>query len=210
MKTLVAFLSVVVVSFFAGCDGESTSTGGTGGSTQSTGASGGSGGTAGTGATVTTSGGSTGCPTVEPQVGDACDSDELRCSYGESVIPSCRRGYKCLSNQWQPDGLGCTEDPAACPSPTDGVECATQQALCIAGDNFCVCAPCGGAGCPPPPFFWSCGTAPQAGCPAVVPNDGTACDTANLECFYGVMCAESASIKCVEGAWKWDPPIACP
>lgn len=142
---------------------------------------------------------------------ETCEADGLRCSYGESAIPGCRRGYRCQDGAWQVDGLGCEDDPADCPSDSPGgTECQEQSSLCVNAALFCVCGPCGGAGCPDPPWSWSCGGPPNTGCPDVIPNDGTACDEASLVCHYGVFCAEEATARCTEGAWTWDEPMACP
>lgn len=198
----------------AGCGGDVSSeepagTSGAGGASSSTTSSSSS------NSTSSGAGGGTqgGCPSAEPAAEGACSSEGLRCSYGESVVPECRRGYRCLSGSWQVDGLGCGDGPADCgtATPPDGAECFEQQALCVSGESLCVCGPCGGAGCPDPPWGWSCGGSDgQPGCPAVVPNDGTACASPGAVCHYGVFCASEASVKCLQGTWIWDPPMACP
>lgn len=196
-----------------GDNGSSGSGGGGAGGTGTGGTStGGSTGGTGTGGSTTSStAGPTGCPLDEPAANGTCALADVRCSYGENAAPRCRRGYVCHEGKWQVDGLGCDPEPAACPGDAaQGAECQEQQALCVSDALFCVCGPCGGAGCPDAPWFWSCGAPPNTGCPDILPNDGTACDDPALECHYGVFCAEEATAKCTNGAWKWDPMLACP
>ncbi len=204
------------------CGGSVSGSGGAGGTTGTGGSS--TGGTTGTGGsstggttatggttTTTTTGGPTGCPAVEPSADGACDVAALRCTYGDSPSPSCRRGFLCQGGKWQVDGLGCFPEPPACPAgATDGIECSDQPNRCVTSVQVCVCGPCGGAGCPDPPWFWSCGSIPTMGCPELLPNDGTACDDTSLVCEYGVFCNDEATARCTNGAWKWDPSLACP
>lgn len=184
-----------------GAGSTSSSTSSTSGTSSSTSGTGGGGGF-----------GATGCPPTDPTVMAACAPEGLRCSYGESVVPECRRGYRCLDGGWQVDGLGCLDGPPECGIPDpDGATCDVQSALCVDGERFCVCGPCGGAGCPDPPWGWSCGGVQgDPACPAVIPNDGTPCSQDGLDCYYGVMCASDRSITCEGGEWVWAEPMACP
>ena len=203
-------LGVALVLSACGGGGSSGSGGGgTGGQTSTGGMS--TGGMGAGGSTTSSSTvGPTGCPLDEPAAMGTCSVADLRCTYGDNAAPRCRRGYVCQGGSWQVDGLGCDADPPACPDAPGGTECVSQQALCVSGALFCICGPCGGAGCPDAPWFWSCGAPPDTGCPDILPNDGTACDSAGLSCHYGIFCAEEATAKCVNGAWKWDPMLACP
>lgn len=190
--------------------GGSTTTG-TGGTSTGGTSTGGTTGSGGTTTSTTSTGGPTGCPAAEPSADGICGVAALRCTYGDSPSPSCRRGYLCQDGKWLVDGLGCFPDPPACPAgATEGIECAEQPNRCVTGVQVCVCGPCGGAGCPDPPWFWSCGSIPTMGCPELLPNDGTACADGTLVCHYGVFCSDEATARCTDGAWKWDPSFACP
>lgn len=63
-----------------------------------------------------------------------------------------------------------------------------------------------------PPPKWTCAPPPTTpGCPHAVPNDGTACDAAGVECTYGTPCGgDGAIVDCQNGAWHWKTDIACP
>ena len=194
-----------------GGSGGTTASGGTAGSggTTASGGTAGSGGT--TTSTTTTTTGPTGCPPSEPTPNDACSVAALHCTYGDSPSPSCRKGFLCQDGTWLADGLGCDPGPAECPAgATEGAECTEQPNSCVTAVQVCVCGPCGGAGCPDPPWSWVCGAIPGMGCPDALPNDGTACDDPTLVCSYGVFCADEATARCKNGAWKWDPSFACP
>lgn len=213
---------IPVLTLFAcspGCGGDASvePSGGAGGSTSSatTGTSASSGTTGSTstsGAGGAGGGAESGCPVGEPVAAGACSTEGLRCSYGDSVVPACRRGYRCQEGAWQADGGGCGDGPPDCGiTDPQGATCDVQSALCVSGTSFCVCGPCGGAGCPDPPWGWSCaGVSGDPSCPAVIPNDGTACSVEGADCFYGVMCASDRSITCVGGTWVWAEEMACP
>lgn len=189
--------------FFGGCE-PSVSSGG-GGSANTGGASG----TGGTGGESGTSGP---CPTTEPMNGSVCSTPNTQCSYGESAFPRCRRRYRCDTGQWANIGGFCDPEPAACsPANPAGTSCGTQFSYCVDnGTSLCMCPICGGAGCQPEPWTWSCSGPPQSGCPDIVPNEGTTCNDATLDCEYGIMCNEYARTRCVNGIWQWDLEIACP
>ena len=177
------------------------------------GGGGGAGGMAGAGGMGTggMNGGMTKCPANEPMMGDACTMQGLHCSYGESAFPMCRHQYRCDMGMWAQSGGFCQQEPGSCmPSPVEGTACPGQFSYCVDGTKLCMCPVCGGAGCPPEPWFWSCSAPPAAGCPAVVPNDGTACNDPGLACEYGIMCNEHARVQCTNGTWVWDPEYACP
>lgn len=192
----------------SGNGGGDTTSGGNGGDgaggASSTGGAGGIGGAGG-------SSGMNDCPSAEPMPGATCTIQDLLCSYGSSPFPMCRHRYRCDMGQWGQFGGFCQKEPAACaPSPPDGTACPAQGSFCVDGTRLCMCPVCGGAGCPPEPWSWSCSIAPAAGCPDFVPNEGTTCTDAALVCEYGIICNEYARVQCKNGVWAWDPLLACP
>ncbi len=208
MRNWIASSLVSVVFVLGACDGGST-----GGTTNATGGTGGTGGMgeAGTGGSGGTNTGVTNCPVTEPMNGGACSTQDLQCSYGEGAFPMCRHRYRCDMGQWVQLGGFCQQEPVACaPSPPEGTACPGQGSYCLDSTKLCMCPVCGGAGCPPEPWVWSCSAPPATGCPALVPNEGTACNDPSLACEYGIMCNEYAHAKCTNGTWKWDPEFACP
>jgi hypothetical protein len=90
--------------------------------------------------------------------------------------------------------------------------CPTEGDHCAVGNTICTCNACLGGPCMQPPPKWSCAGPPTtAGCPTVVPNDGTACAKEGLECVYGNPCLGSgADVFCTKGVWTWNTMIACP
>jgi hypothetical protein len=62
-----------------------------------------------------------------------------------------------------------------------------------------------------PPIEWQCAGPPTtAGCPPVVPNDGTPCSDEGVMCTYGLICSMSgALVSCKNGLWLWNTMIAC-
>jgi hypothetical protein len=104
--------------------------------------------------------------------------------------------------------------PGACgpTEPTQGTTCmgsVGSDTVCVYGATMCLCG-CAGGFCGMP-FTWSCSAPPtNSGCPAVVPNDGTACAAEGVECAYGDPCTATGSIvDCTKGVWKWNTMIAC-
>lgn len=200
------WLIPAVLCIFAFVPACSDNTGGAGGS-----GNGGNGATGGNGGTGGMNQGSTPCPTTEPMPGAACSIQDLQCSYGESPFPMCRPRYRCDMGQWILQSAACQQEPAACmPSPPEGTACPGQGSYCVDGTKLCMCPVCGGAGCPPEPWVWSCSAPPAMGCPAIVPNAGTSCTDATLVCEYGIMCNEYARVQCKNNLWVWDPDFACP
>jgi len=212
MNQWIASSLVSIVFVLGACEGGST------GGTSNAAGNGGMGGNAvggmgegGMGGNGGTNAGPTGCPASEPTVGMACVKQDLHCSYGEGAFPMCRHRYRCDMGQWAQFGGFCQQEPAACaPSPPEGTACPGQGSYCVDGTKLCMCPVCGGAGCPPEPWVWSCSAPAAAGCPALVPNDGTACNDPAVVCEYGIMCNEHARVQCTNGAWTWDPEFACP
>jgi hypothetical protein len=205
-KFSIGFFAVIFIA--TACEDVKTN-GGSGGA-GGTGAAGGSAGNGGTGG----SGGMSNpavCPVTEPTMGDACATPDLHCSYGEGAFPMCRHRYRCDAGVWATFSAFCDMEPAPCaPSPPDGAACPGQTSYCVDGTRLCMCPVCGGAGCPPEPWSWSCSSAPAMGCPALVPNEGTACSDPTLDCEYGIMCNEHARARCTNGLWIWDEDMPCP
>jgi len=183
---------------------EDVKTNGGGGGNGGTGATGGTGGTGGmTNPSV--------CPVTEPSKGDPCSMQNLHCSYGEGAFPMCRHRYRCEMGIWSTFTALCQDEPPPCaPSPPDGTVCPGQGSYCVDDTRLCMCPVCGGAGCPPEPWSWSCSNPPAMGCPALVPNEGTACSDPALICQYGIACNEHATARCTNGLWIWDDELPCP
>lgn len=202
-------IGLFAAMFIAGaCDDVKTNGGGGGsGGTGGASVSSGSGGTGGTGGMTNPSI----CPTTEPTMGDACSTPDLHCSYGEGAFPMCRHRYRCEMGAWAKFGGYCDSEPAPCaPSPPDGTACPGQTSYCVDQNRLCMCPVCGGAGCPPEPWSWSCSSPPATGCPDIVPNEGTACVDPAIVCDYGIMCNEHATARCQNGLWRWDEDFPCP
>lgn len=192
----------------AACGGKATS-GGSSGAGGSSG-TGGSSGSAGSGGTSPS-----GCPASEPASGQACSTPDLRCTYGDTVRPECRDEWLCNAGKWTTTKSVC-QHYTACPSapPSVGSVCSKESMVCDYPDGtLCLCASCVGGPCSPPPPHWQCALPPTTpGCPAIVPNDGSACSAAEgTKCVYGNVCGPSgASVTCSGGAWKWEKQIPCP
>ena len=180
-------------------------------------------------------GGSTsgGCPTVAPVNGAACTPPyatsgfaTAECSYGDDLRPQCRTTAVCTAHAWQVTTPTCTAPPlpAACsiPPPSESSACADETLSCWYGDGTrCACSACYGGSeyplCAPiDPPEWHCAT-PATGCPAVMPQSGTACSTPGASC--GPDC--TLTVTCTNGIWQWavgecpicaapDTPIATP
>jgi hypothetical protein len=178
--------------------------------------SGGSNGTGSTSSSTASTGGATGaalCPATEP-TGGSCDAPDGRhCTYGDSVGPECRTDWSCKAGAWVKAASICFTPPAdhcAFTEPPTG-PCANVPDTCIVGAaTICNCATCTGP-CDPTPYAWSCWPAPTTtGCPAIVPNDGTACSTEGTRCVYGNACQQSgANATCTDGAWLWEQDVFC-
>jgi hypothetical protein len=152
------------------------------------------------------------CPGAAP-ANAGCATDGLRCSYGDSVRPECRPAWTCSGGRFADSSRSCPAPPAGfCPAapPAKG-QCGTDGAVCAYTDaTLCVCARCFGQLCQLEPN-WLCAPPPSnAGCPAAVPNDGSACAVDGVECVYGEECSGSgATARCADGTWHW-VKIACP
>jgi hypothetical protein len=206
----------------AGRGGTGGSTGGkpgTGGSPQGGAVSGGSLGTAGAvavGGSATTGGAASGgtepdpsdasCPKDLPTPGAAC-ADGLSCSYGMDLRPSCRRRAKCDGSRWVIDNSGDCDVLPECQGVVQESECddSVSPPCHIDGYVYCVCTGCSGVGPCGSETRWKCaaGSGPQT-CPHVLPNDGQACSSAQLECPYGSCATENPmSAACDGSTWVW-------
>jgi len=143
-------------------------------------------------------GGPPACPCEPPVSGDPCDLGSVlnTCTYGTDPRLSCRQQFACVHGQWTEtaDGTSKLCTPAAeCPStkPSAGTQCDTVPVECAFPDGS-ICA-CGGT--------WMC-SEPQtaAGCPALIPNEGTPC-SGNVLCEYDDPC--DPRTQCVDGVWVW-------
>ena len=165
-----------------------------------------------TGGTNTGGSASAGCPAAAP-VGGTCTAAQqgLRCTYGTDVRPECRTDYTCTSGGWATTKNFCASAiDCGANAPTQGAACSTEG-VCVIGSEICVCGSCWAGPCSTSPT-WGCAQPPTtAGCPATVPNDGTACTQEGLSCNYGLVCAGSgAVVDCKSGRWTWNQTIACP
>ncbi len=200
MQKLTSILAALLVGA-VGCGGTvANGTGGSGGASTGT--------TTSTGTTVE-------CPAAEPSGGSCAGLPSgLRCTYGEAVRPECRDAWICTSGTWTVAETTCTQPPSGdCPllQPASTATCPTQGDVCVYGSDLCVCDACAGGPCMAGPSKWLCSAPPTtAGCPAVVPNDGTACGASGVECTYGFPCAQSGTVvDCTAGVWVWNMMIAC-
>jgi hypothetical protein len=169
-----------------------------------------------TGTSTTGSGGSTStgpCPLSPPTGSTSCAGvpDQLRCTYGDSVLPDCRTPWLCINGSWETTGTGCSE-PTDCGNSEPGPQtvCANMADECTYGASICYCG-CGGGPICPPPMVWECvGPPTTPGCPSVVPNDGTPCDAAGAQCTYGESCTSTyAVVACTNGLWLWNARMLC-
>jgi hypothetical protein len=218
---LFAKSGLVALALCVAACGGNTSTDGSGGSAGSgasggsgaAGGSGGSGGSSGSGGSGGTS--PVGCPAKAPASGQACSAPDLRCTYGDAVRPECRYEWLCSGGKWTPTQSVCSHY-TGCPGapPANGVVCSTEAQVCDYQDGtLCLCTSCSAGPCAAPPPKWQCAPPPTtAGCPAIVPNDGSACSAPEgTECRYGNPCGPSgAAVTCTGGAWTWQKNIACP
>lgn len=207
-KLNIGFFAVFLMA--AACEDVNTKGGSGGGGMGATGGSAGNGGSSASGGSGGMSNVSV-CPVTEPTQGDACSVQDLHCSYGEGAFPMCRHRYRCVMGNWMTNGAFCDMEPAPCaPSPPDGTACPGQTSYCVDGTRLCMCPVCGGAGCPPEPWSWSCSGPAATGCPDFVPNEGTSCADSALVCDYGFSCNEHATARCSNGLWVWDEELPCP
>ena len=220
---LVAVLGVaacggsVVDEGTGGATGTGASTTGTGASTTGTSATGAGASTTGTGTSTTGTGSGGGnpgpCPLSPPTGSASCAGvpDQFQCTYGDSVRPDCRIAWICSNGSWETTGTACTE-PVDCGSSEPGPQtvCANRGDECTYGASICYCG-CGGGPICPPPTVWECSGPPTApGCPSVVPNDGTPCDAAGVQCTYGESCTSTyAVVACTNGLWLWNARMLC-
>ncbi len=200
-------LSFGMVALLAGaaCGGSVVSQG-AGGS--GTGSGAGTSGTTGAGGSVDTGG----CPTSRPNAGSSCAgvTDQLQCTYGDTVRPDCRVEIFCDGGSWQEAGTTCLQ-AADCGTvePAAHAVCETMGDTCTYGDTICYCG-CGGGLCAVP-TQWQCSGPPTTpGCPAIVPNDGSPCSSDGTQCTYGTPCTPSGvAVACTGGNWVWDTMVVC-
>lgn len=157
------------------------------------------------------------CPKAEPGDGEPCDQDRLRCSYGDSPTPLCRRYYQCDAGSWLldqafpcqtlPDDY-CPATPAhgdACVVEVPGLPCLYEE------DVSCVCvATLAAQG---RPGNWRCyGPPPNKACPPTLPNIGEGCSTNGVQCNYaadGCTAPPNSTVYCFEGAWEEAERLSC-
>jgi hypothetical protein len=194
-----------------------TSTTGAGASTTGT-TTGAGAGTTGTGASTTGAGGSTStgpCPLSPPTGSTSCAGvpDQFECTYGDSVRPDCRTAWICSNGTWTSTTSACAEPPpSVCGSsePPAGTVCTNMGDVCTYGDSICFCG-CGGGVLCAAPVEWQCNGPPTTpGCPAIAPNDGTACAEDGVQCTYGESCTPTnAVVACTNGLWLWNTMLVC-
>lgn len=224
-------ISGLVAALALGCGGTSVSDG-AGGSAGSS-----SGGAAGTG-TAGSGGQSATCPAAPPADGSACTQPSsssgiqpqiAQCSWGDDPRSECRTSALCqASRTWAvtTPAASCSTPPlpAACPALASGAigPCSDATLSCYYGDGtHCACSDCNSGAeypiCQPiDPPAWAC-QAPAMGCPASLPQAGSACSVEGQAC--GPSCV--LAITCENGVWTWrrgqcpicaapDTPIATP
>jgi len=189
----------------AGANGGNGASGSSGGGAAGSGGS--SGGTSGAAGNAGSS-----CPATPPSTGSRCATTGTHCSYGDSPFPECRDHYECVFQSWQqsPRFTGCTATPPEQCPPMPSTEPCNPGARCAYDPStLCTCATesCGGDGCvdlPQPTFLCNANATP--GCPARIPNAGTACEV-GLVCAYEG-CGTAATCDST-GTWTWGPYL-CP
>lgn len=155
-------------------------------------------------------------PTVNGFTSCAGVPPGFQCTYGNETRPDCRHVAQCLDGTWKPVATGCgTSMACGASQPTAGSVCSATgsvYAACDYGDVICVCDVCANGPCMAPPIDWLCAGPPTtAGCPPLVPNDGTTCDAEGVKCTYGFVCTLSgAQVSCTNGLWLWQPLTPCP
>ena len=178
-----------------------------------------------------------GCPSIEPRPNSPCEGAGLECTYGHELLALCRDRYVCNNGVWSPaPPIPLCRPPSTtdCPAtiPASGSPCGSTPVgtYCEYPDQFVVCH-CLDMNClavcrmlDPPE--WRCDAPPTTpGCPAMAPNQGTACNTPPLRCAYqGGACGGGILAECTDGKWIWvnyknvvcpicaspDTPIATP
>jgi hypothetical protein len=159
------------------------------------------------------------CPETEPSNDQACEQQNVSCTYGDSASSMCRRFYQCSDGRWTTHAnrsMDCNLPPLGfCP------EQPSPSAECIVGESdvflpcgyssgvtcYCLGNPVGVKGAQ---GVWDCfGPPPNAECPELLPNIGEGCRTTAQFCRYGVVeegChAPYASVYCYQGAWEISP-----
>jgi len=213
-KALATVVTAVVMMpmLWAGCGGGTRVSGAAGrGGTGATAGSSGSGGVIGFTCPASPPGNATPCTAPPPPDAGYFSSSVADCSWGDDPRPRCRTTARCSASTWEvmaPDATACSSPPlaAACPTtpPADTTVCADSTVSCwYSSGTRCWCSGCqGGSGYPVcqilDPPQWYCAT-PAAGCPIVMPQAGTPCDTSGLSC--GPDC--DLQISCQGGLWRW-------
>jgi hypothetical protein len=163
------------------------------------------------------------CPASEPIEGEACNVEDIECSYGNSATAHCRRYYRCDEGFWHEPAeyrSTCIVQPDDyCPNePQHGNGCAVGDV-----DVFVPCGYAGGVTCycfgNPVGVVgargsWECYAPPRNGaCPELLPNLGDGCGSNGQICHYGSIqqgCyAPYADVYCFQGAWEAAAP-QCP
>lgn len=158
------------------------------------------------------------CPIVAPADGSRCRPppnsfhDRAHCTWGDDPRPDCRVMALCGDDgTWivlSPNAQACSTSPlpAACttPPPAAGATCDDVTLSCWYPDGErCWCSNCQG-GTPYPicqridPPQWACAS-PPPGCPASIPQAGSACTSPGLSC--GPSC--ELQVVCSAGVWVW-------
>ena len=168
------------------------------------------------------------CPADLPTAGSACDGNTSQCSWGTSARLDCRTTGVCYQGVWSVDGPRdyCSAPaPAACPTTATIGTCSDTSLVCYypsSSGALCSCVPCTcNPGPPGPPCaqcngqpmgtpVWFCNAAPTttSPCPSTIPNQGSACDTANMACPSSA-CNQAIAV-CTAGVWKWTYSTMCP
>lgn len=157
------------------------------------------------------------CPDLEPEAEDACDHEDVVCSYGDSPRFDCRNSYACQGGTWvvskgecrQPQADYCPDDvpigqSCVATAETGDVIQRGAGAPCEYGDTVCLCYGCASRTCQNGMSTWECSEPPAlVSCPVAPPNLGTACEVDLLECGYGDACQPSGlAVLCRLGAWE--------
>jgi len=150
-----------------------------------------------------------GCPVAAPLQGDPCDDDELWCSYGDTLDPSCRQVFGCDAGAFElVSWLGTCSAEEACPAsqPVTESSCNPDDvgSCYYPGSTLCRCEECepytGGPCVPLAQPEWHC-SAPSGACPDLVPNWGTSCTDEGASCQY-IECWFQT--RCEGGVWVWE------
>ena len=155
------------------------------------------------------------CPDTQPSSGP-CDSDGLRCQYGDDPRMECRPIATCTDDGWSVEEPACEDPPEAeCPPTREdasGEVCDTMDAYCTYDQGLdchctnCVEHPVEMCGGDP---TWRC-EAPNAdeSCPAAMPNLGKGCDVEGTKCEYE--CGAGGARTCTDGVWVEADGGGCP